>query len=85
MTNYKHYYLVGEYKHIGALDKIGNQRFYPVIKNRKPKNYLTEILAQDLTQAINFLILDGVIKRKEGYLVFDTGLFNSKLVDNFAC
>ena len=69
MTNYKHYYLVGEYKHIGALDKIGNERFYPVIKNRKH----------------NFLILDGVIKRKEGYLVFDTGLFNSKLVDNFAC
>ena len=84
MANYKHYYLVGEYKHIDALDKIGNQRFYPVIKKRKPKNYLTEILAQDLAQAINFLILDRVIKRKEGYLVFDTGLFTSFQVSGFA-
>lgn len=84
MTNYKHYYLVGEYKHISALDKIGNQRFYPVIKNRKPKNYLASVCAPDMEHAIEFFMRYNVIRREQGYLVFDTGLFTSFQVSGFA-
>lgn len=84
MAEPKTYYLVGEYKHIDTLDKIGACRFYPVIKKRKSKNYITTVIANDMAQAENFLILWHVVKRVKGYLVFDTGLITSPVCEGVA-
>lgn len=84
MTNYKHYYLVGEYKHIAALDNIMQRRFYPVLKTRKPKNYLLDIIAENYEEAEFFLTQNNIVRRVNGYLVFDIGLINSYLGLNIA-
>lgn len=84
MAGYKTYYLVGEYKHIDELDKIGNRRLYPVIKTRKPKNYLLDIFTESVEEAESFLIRNNIVRRVNGYLVFDKGLINSYLNLNIA-
>lgn len=85
MVVYKMYYLVGEYQHNFVLDEIGVRRFYPVIKKREPKNYLASVCAPDMEHAIEFFMRYNVIRREQGYLVFDTGLFTSFQVSGFAC
>lgn len=84
MVVYKMYYLVGEYQYNFVLDKIGARRFYPVIKKREPKNYLASVCAPDMEHAIEFFMRYNVIRREQGYLVFDTGLFTSFQVSGFA-
>ena len=81
---YKTYYLVGEYRHIAALDNIMQRRFYPVLKTHKPKDYLLDIIAENYEEAEDFLIRNKVIQRTNGYLVFDVGLITSYLGLNIA-
>lgn len=81
---YKTYYLVAEYKHIGALDGMTQRRLYPVLRTRASKDYLLDIIAESYEEAEDFLIRNKVIQRTNGYLVFDVGLITSYLGLNIA-
>lgn len=81
---YKTYYLVAEYKHIGALDGMTQRRLYPVLRTRVSKDFLLDVYMESYEEAEAFLIENKIVRRANGYLVFDTGLLNSYLGLNIA-
>lgn len=81
---YKTYYLVAKYKHIGALDGMTQRRLYPVLRTCASKDFLLDVYAESYEEAEAFLIENKIVRRANGYLVFDTGLLNSYLGLNIA-
>lgn len=81
---YKTYYLVAEYKHIGALDGMTQRRLYPVLRTRASKDFLLDVFAKSYEEAEDFLVEHKIVRRVNGYLVFDVGLITSYLGLNIA-